>query len=47
MVIANPEFVLNTEPHPVAGVLKVWGDVREDRKDEFVWEHDNCENRAE
>ena len=41
VVVPNPEFVLNTEPRPVTGMLGVWGDVREDGKDELIWEFEN------
>ena len=41
MVNVDPEFMLNTEPHPVAGMLGVWGDMREDGKDKLVREFEN------
>jgi hypothetical protein len=36
--------VLKVEPHISTGV---WGDVRENGKDEFVWEFENCNMRCD
>ena len=45
--IANPPHMLNAEPCIVAGGPWFWGDVRENKKDKFVWEFENCENQVE
>ena len=44
MIIANLHTVLDTEPCVVTGELRVWGNMREDGKDELVWEFENYEN---
>ena len=46
MVIVDSHTILNAEPRIVTDVdkLRVWGDVRENGKDEFVREFENCEN---
>ena len=31
----------------MSGALRIWGDMREDGKDKFVWESENCENGME
>ena len=42
MVIVDSHTILKAEPGIVVGVLWVRRDVREDGKNEFVWEADNC-----
>ena len=46
MVIVEPETIQSTEPYIVTGELRVWGDVREERKDGLVWEFEDCENET-
>ena len=46
MVIIEPEIILSTEPYTVTGVFRIWGDVRENRKDKLIREFENCENRT-
>ena len=43
MVIIDPHTIRDTEPCTVASEMRFWGDVRENGKDEFVWEFENCE----
>ena len=38
---------LSAEPCMVTSKLRERGDVRENGKDKFVWEFENCENRME
>ena len=42
MVIAGVHVVLETEPCILTGEPWIWGDARENGKDEFVWEFENC-----
>jgi len=44
MVIADIHTILEAEPCIGTGEVRVWGDVGENGKDEFVWELENCEN---
>jgi len=46
MVIIEPHTIQNTEPCIVAGEPRVWGGVGEDRKDELVWELEDCGNET-
>ena len=41
MMIVDSRTILNAEPGKVIGVLWVRTDVREDGKNELVWEADN------
>lgn len=43
VVITDPKIIHHTEPCIVTGKLRVWADVREDGKDKFVREFENCE----
>ena len=43
MEIVGPPTTLNIRPEVVTGVLRIRGDVRENRKDKLVWEFENCE----
>ena len=45
--IVDPEPALKAEPCPVAGELRIWGDMRKDGKDELGGEFENCANRME
>ena len=38
MVTIDPEVVQKTESYPVAGILRIWGDVGDNGKDELVRE---------
>jgi hypothetical protein len=42
MIIGSVHIVLNAEPRAVTGEFRAWGDMRENGKDEFVWEFENC-----
>ena len=35
--------VHKTESYPVTGILRVWGNMKENGKDELVREYKNCE----
>ena len=43
MVIVDHHTVLKTELCTVAGELRLWGDMRKNGKDKFVWEPEDCE----
>ena len=47
MMIIYHHSIVEAKPCPVAGGLWVWGDMGQNRKDELVWEFENCENRIE
>ena len=47
MVIIDLRTILNVEPCMIADEMRIRGDVVEDRKDEFVWELENCEDGME
>ena len=42
MMIADVHGILDTEAGKVIELLWFWRNMREDGKDEFVWEADNC-----
>jgi len=44
MVVVDLHPILDTKTCIRTGELRVWGDVGENGKDEFVWELENCEN---
>ena len=44
VVVTDSPHMPNTKSRIVTGELRVWGDVRENGKDKFVWEFENCEN---
>ena len=46
MAVAQFRTVQHMEPGIVTGEVRVGGDVRENRKDEFIWKFENCENET-
>ena len=42
VVVVDLQNILNAESCIMANESRVWGDVREDRKEEFVRELENC-----
>lgn len=42
MVIVGHHAILDAKPRIATGELRVWGDVGEDRKDQLVWQLENC-----
>ena len=46
MVVTQHRTIRYVEPGIVTGEARVGGDVRENRKDEFVWKLENCRNRT-
>jgi len=44
MVFTDVHPILNTVPCIVTSEMRVWGNMREDGKDELVRELENCEN---
>ena len=47
VVVADPPRILDTESRVVADEPRIWGDVRENAKDEFVRQFEDCENGIE
>ena len=47
VIIADPPRILNTESCVVADEPRVRGDAREDVKDKFVRQFEDCENGIE
>ena len=46
MVIVEPLTIQTTEPRVATGELRIWGGVRENGKDELIWEFEDCENET-
>jgi len=44
MVFTDVHPILNAVPCIVTGKVWIWGNVREDGKDELIRELENCEN---
>jgi len=47
MVIVDLHIILSAESCIVTSESRLWGDVRENRKDKFVWELEDCKNGME
>ena len=47
VVVADPPRILDAESCVVADEPRVWGDAREDVKDKFVRQFEDCENGTE
>ena len=46
MAVPPRHIIRHVEPGIVTGEARVGGDIRENRKDEFVWKLENCRNRT-
>ena len=42
VVPAQHATIRHVEPGIVTGEVRVWEDVRENGKDEFIWKFENC-----